>query len=332
MAPRRASSAAAASPIPALAPVTTTTRPSRSVPPTPRRARSRPCGRRRRGRTSCRGCPRTLVPGRDPAVGIALGRVVDEPARCAHPELLRLGAASIGGSASLDCRRTAGEPRARAADEPTDPAAGGDRDPAAPRRQARRSRRSRCCSCSETTRRRFMPGVWVFPGGAVGDGTRGEQATRARRGSTTEPSTGLRRARARGGGRHRAVDGGRAAALVALDHARGGPDPLRHALLPGARAGRTRRRSRTARRPSTPAGSTPAAALERHRAGELELVFPTIKHLESLAPLRDRRARPSPRLADLPSSRSCRASSARATSSASCSPASPATSSRTSGR
>jgi 8-oxo-dGTP pyrophosphatase MutT (NUDIX family) len=28
----------------------------------------------------------------------------------------------------------------------------------------------------------------------------------------------------------------------------------------------------------------PSAALERHRAGELELVFPTIKHLESLLP------------------------------------------------
>lgn len=28
----------------------------------------------------------------------------------------------------------------------------------------------------------------------------------------------------------------------------------------------------------------PAAALERHRAGELDLVFPTIKHLESLLP------------------------------------------------
>ena len=28
----------------------------------------------------------------------------------------------------------------------------------------------------------------------------------------------------------------------------------------------------------------PASALERHRAGELELVFPTIKHLEALLP------------------------------------------------
>jgi hypothetical protein len=28
----------------------------------------------------------------------------------------------------------------------------------------------------------------------------------------------------------------------------------------------------------------PGEALERHRAGELDLVFPTIKHLESLLP------------------------------------------------
>jgi 8-oxo-dGTP pyrophosphatase MutT (NUDIX family) len=32
------------------------------------------------------------------------------------------------------------------------------------------------------------------------------------------------------------------------------------------------------------AWSAPADALERHRAGELELVFPTIKHLEALLP------------------------------------------------
>ena len=40
----------------------------------------------------------------------------------------------------------------------------------------------------------------------------------------------------------------------------------------------------TARRSPRPPGSRPREALERHRAGELTLVFPTIKHLESLLP------------------------------------------------
>ncbi len=57
-----------------------------------RRARSPPCGRRRPGRTSCRGSRRRGA-GRDAAVGIALVGVVDEPARGADPELLGLGPA-----------------------------------------------------------------------------------------------------------------------------------------------------------------------------------------------------------------------------------------------
>ena len=94
-----------------------------------------------------------------------------------------------------------------------------------------------------------MGGAWVFPGGAVdaGEGT-GDAAHRA---------AGVREV-ARGGG-DRAARPGRARALLALDHARGGHDPLRHALLPRRRARRTPTRSPTAARPSTSAGSPRAA-------------------------------------------------------------------------
>ena len=62
---------------------------------------------------------------------------------------------------------------------------------------------------------------------------------------------------------------------------RRGQGPVRHALLPGARA--------PARLPR-PDGDeivdvswfAPAEALERHAAGEFLLVFPTIKQLEAL--------------------------------------------------
>ena len=70
---------------------------------------------------------------------------------------------------------------------------------------------------------------------------------------------------------------------------------------------------------------TPAGALAAHERGEIALVFPTIKHLEQLGGLRQRRraARPTP--AGARSARCSRASSPRARRRASCSPASPAT-------
>ena len=66
-------------------------------------ARSPSCGRRRRGRTSRRGCPRRRCRG-DAAVGVALDGVVDEPARLADP---LLSVASISGPVPI-CEQTIG--------------------------------------------------------------------------------------------------------------------------------------------------------------------------------------------------------------------------------
>ena len=120
---------------------------------------------------------------------------------------------------------------------------------------------------------RFMGGAWVFPGGAVdaADGE-GEAALRA---------AGVREVAEEAG--HRDRRPGRARAVLALDHAGDGEDPLRHLVLPRARVGRdgAARRRRRVRR----------LALE-HAAGRARratrpaicmLVFPTIKHLEQLA-------------------------------------------------
>ena len=69
-----------------------------------------------------------------------------------------------------------------------------------------------------------------------------------------------------------------------LDHPGDGRRP---ASTPGSSSPwrrRTRRRSRTASRRPTRPGSQPQAALDAYAAGELPLVFPTIKQLESLLP------------------------------------------------
>src|SRR5262249_3321400 len=59
------------------------------------------------------------------------------------------------------------------------PATSGNRDPSAPRRKARRGR-LQVLLVQRNPEARFMPGVWVFPGGAVdsADGD-GEEAPRA---------------------------------------------------------------------------------------------------------------------------------------------------------
>jgi 8-oxo-dGTP pyrophosphatase MutT (NUDIX family) len=128
---------------------------------------------------------------------------------------------------------------------------------------------------------RFMPGVWVFPGGAVGD---------------TDPEAVGDDALEADERAHRAcavrelVE--EAGILVAASELRPWsrwitpePVPIRFdtrfylALAP-------------AHSPPRPDGSEtvdarwfePRAALDMHRAGGLELVFPTIKHLESLLP------------------------------------------------
>src|SRR5262249_31265530 len=119
---------------------------------------------------------------------------------------------------------------------------------------------------------RFMPGVWVFPGGAVdaGDGD-GEAA-------------------------HRSAASRELAEEAAIEV---GPDELvAYSRWITPRVVRIRFDPRfslalaPAHSPPKPDGSetvdagwfVPGDALEQHHAGELPLVFPTIKHLESLVP------------------------------------------------
>ncbi len=120
---------------------------------------------------------------------------------------------------------------------------------------------------------RFMGGVWVFPGGAVehaeGDDDRAH----------------------------------RAAAVRELREEAGVALPSAEALVPFSRwitpaAVRTRFDTHFFLAPLPPGQEphvdgeecvalgwfTPAGALEAHHAGEIVLVFPTIKHLEQLAP------------------------------------------------
>ena len=109
----------------------------------------------------------------------------------------------------------------------------------------------------------------MFPGGAADDGDGGLRTT-ALRELVEEAGIELAGPDA-------------LARLVALDHAPPPPDPLRHALL--------RRRRAPAGADARPDGEelvdmdwfAPAAALDAHARGELELMFPTIVHLEELA-------------------------------------------------
>jgi 8-oxo-dGTP pyrophosphatase MutT (NUDIX family) len=134
---------------------------------------------------------------------------------------------------------------------------------------------------------RFMPGVWVFPGGAVGDDdAAAAQANRAEFGDEIDDDELVHRTCA-----VRELEEEAAIAVAATE------------LLPWSRwitpevvpirfDTRFYLALAPAHSPPRPDGAEtvdagwfePSAALERHRAGGLKLVFPTIKHLESLAP------------------------------------------------
>ena len=133
---------------------------------------------------------------------------------------------------------------------------------------------------------RFMPGVWVFPGGAVDDSER-------------SPGSGGERSPEDEERAHRAC------AIRELEEEAGIALPENADLRPWSRwitpevvPVRFDTRFYVALAPphSPPRPDdaetvdarwfAPRVALDMHAAGELELVFPTIKHLESLLPYR----------------------------------------------
>jgi 8-oxo-dGTP pyrophosphatase MutT (NUDIX family) len=125
-----------------------------------------------------------------------------------------------------------------------------------------------------STEASFMPGVWVFPGGAVDPDDAGDE-------EAAHLACAVRELREEAG-----IALPRNSELVPWSRwITPEPAPVRFdtrfyvALAPP-------------HSPPRPDGletiaaswEAPAEALERHRAGELDLVFPTIKHLESLLP------------------------------------------------
>jgi 8-oxo-dGTP pyrophosphatase MutT (NUDIX family) len=121
---------------------------------------------------------------------------------------------------------------------------------------------------------RFMPGVWVFPGGRVDAADAGDE-------EAAHMACAVRELHEEAG-----IELPRDAELLAWSRwITPEPVPVRFdtrfyvALAPPHSPPRPDGRETTEAKWFSPAG-----ALERHRAGEVDLVFPTIKHLESLLP------------------------------------------------
>ena len=224
----------------------------------------------------------------DPAVGVALDRVVDESAGLADPGVCSgIGHRRAGSPSVRRCKTGCHTPHERLGcagvevDRPgpgeelntgraTVAAAGRLRDPAARRRRdARAAARAAHPAGPVHGRRLGVPR------------RRASTRTRAR---ATAPTGSRRSASSR---RRPASLASRPAALVQVLAAgsRRAEVKIRfdtHFFL--ARCPRRTRPRSTATRSSTSAGSRPQDALDAHRRGELVLVFPTIKHLEQLAP------------------------------------------------
>ena len=119
-----------------------------------------------------------------------------------------------------------------------------------------------------------MPGVWVFPGGAVDADDAGDE-------EAAHMACAIREL-AEEAGIELPGDAGLAAWSRWITPE---PVPVRFdtrfyvALAPAHATPRPDGAETTGAE-----WMAPAEALERHRAGELDLVFPTIKHLESLLP------------------------------------------------
>jgi 8-oxo-dGTP pyrophosphatase MutT (NUDIX family) len=121
---------------------------------------------------------------------------------------------------------------------------------------------------------RFMPGVWVFPGGTVDPGDAGDE-------ETAHMACAVRELREEAN-----IDLPADAELLAWSRW------ITPEVVPVRFDTRFYVAFAPPHSPPRPDGEettaaewfAPADALERHRAGELDLVFPTIKHLESLLP------------------------------------------------
>jgi 8-oxo-dGTP pyrophosphatase MutT (NUDIX family) len=121
---------------------------------------------------------------------------------------------------------------------------------------------------------RFMPGVWVFPGGTVDSSDTGDDEAAHRACAVREL------------GEEASIELADEAGVLAWSRW------ITPELVPVRFDTRFYVALAPPHSPPRPDGSeiteamwiAPGDALERHRAGKLDLVFPTIKHLESLLP------------------------------------------------